>query len=393
MYYATIDYHKRYLFVSIQDNTGNDHVQNRVFLAFQFSFPYSDPQCFFEAELREKGKAGALGMTKIWKLASLLFRVAVCVALLMFLLWRTDTEALFGASHHAINRWPWLVTGIVMTFLGLAACAVRWGKILAAQGLRFSPSKVLHIFMVGQFFNAFMLGACGGDIVRAYYAAKDQEGKRMEAVTSILMDRGIGLFSMVLFCCLMIPFRIHIFLDHEGPRDTGFLMIFFLLGAVLGFFILFRKNVFEHFRFFHRLENNTRLGSLIRKTYEAFFLFKGNHRLLIISVALSMLSMAFLTLACWSFGRALDIPVPVVDYFALFPIISVLMAVPITPGSIGVREGLFVSLFRAVMVDRPHAILLSLTVYAGGVLWSFVGGLVYLCFTPASEKHFTEPLE
>jgi glycosyltransferase 2 family protein len=332
-------------------------------------------------------------MAKVWKLISPVLRVVVCIGLLVFLFHQTDTTALFGALVHAVDRWPWLVTGIVMTFLGLAACAVRWGEILAAQGFRFPSLKVLHIFLVGQFFNAFMLGACGGDIIRAYYAAKGQEGKRTEAVTTILMDRGIGLFTMVIFCCFMIPFRLHIFLDHEGPRDTGFLMVFFLMGAVVGIFVLFRKNAFEHFRFFQKLENDTRWGSLIRKAYETFFLFRRNHRLLIVSMALSVLSMAFFTLACWSFGRALDIPVPVVDYFALFPIISVLMSVPITPGSLGVREGLFVSLFRAVMVDRPHAILLSLMVYAGGVFWSFVGGLVYLCFTPKSEKHFIDPLE
>ena len=45
------------------------------------------------------------------------------------------------------------------------------------------------------------------------------------------------------------------------------------------------------------------------------------------------------------------------------------------------------------MVDGPHAILLSLMVYAGGVFWSVAGGFVYLFFTPSSEKHFTEPLE
>lgn len=332
-------------------------------------------------------------MSNLWKLLGPWVRIAVCIGLLTFLFYQTDTKSLIDASRDALSHWPWLVAGIMLTFLGLVAGAVRWREILAAQDIRFSPFKVVHIFLVGQFFNAFMLGACGGDVVRAYYAAKGQKGRRTEAITTILLDRGIGLFSMILFCCLMIPLRIHIFLDNEGPRDTGILMIMFLVGALLGFFILFRKNVFEHFRLFQRLENETRIGVLIRKAYDAVFLFRKNHRLLAISLALSWLSMAFLTLACWSFGQALGLQAQVLDYFALFPIISVLMAVPITPGSLGVREGLFASLFPAVMIDRPHAIVLSLMVYAGGVFWSFAGGLVYLFFTPASEKHFTESSE
>ena len=205
--------------------------------------------------------------------------------------------------------------------------------------------------------------------------------------------RGIGLVSMIVFCCVMILLRLHIFLDNEGPRDTGVLMILFLLGAVVAMAVLFRKNVFEHFAFFQRVENNTRLGPLIRRAYEAVFLFRNHHRLMAVSVVLSALSMTFLTLACWSFAQALGIGNPVLDYFTLFPVISVLMAIPLTPGSLGVREGLFVSLFRAVLVDPPHAILLSLMVYAGGVFWSLVGGLIYLVFTPRSEHALPPTLE
>lgn len=111
-------------------------------------------------------------MMKLWKLIGPWLRVVLCIGLLTFLFYQIDIRAILNASLNAMNHWPWLVSGIAMTFLGLAAGAMRWSEILAAQGIRFSPLKVVHIFLVGQFFNAFMLGACGGDIVRAYYAAK-----------------------------------------------------------------------------------------------------------------------------------------------------------------------------------------------------------------------------
>jgi uncharacterized protein (TIRG00374 family) len=323
---------------------------------------------------------------KDWKRIVPWVRVILCIGLLTILFRQVDLLALRNVSRLAATNWPWLVAGVALTFAGLAAGAARWGAILAAQGLHFAPAKVLHITMVGQFFNAFMLGACGGDVARAFYAAREHEGSRMKVVSSILLDRGIGLFSMIVFCCLMIPFRLPIFLDSEGPRDTGFIMLCTLLTAIIGLFVLFQRNIFEHFRFFQRLEKSTRMGALIREAYDALFFFRNHHRLLAGAAALSLLNMAALTLACWSFGRALELPVPALDYFALFPIISVLMAIPITPGSLGVREGLFVSLFRSVMVDKHHAILLSLMVYMGGLLWSIIGGLVYLCHTPKAAR-------
>ncbi len=307
----------------------------------------------------------------------------VCVALLVLLLRQVEAGALYGPFLRAGANWPWLLSGIVMTFLGLAAGAVRWGKILAVQGIHFPAAKILHIFFIGQFFNAFMLGACGGDVARAYYAAKGQEGRRAEATMTVFMDRAIGLFSTLVFCCLMIVLRIPVFLDNEGPRSTGVLMVIFLGCAVVGICALFRKNVFEHFSFFQRLEDNTKVGPLIRRAYEAFFLYRRHTRMLLLSFVLSILNVIFQTLACYSFGQALEVEVPMMDYLALFPIITVLMAVPITPGSLGVRESLFVTMFRAVMVDRPHAILMSLMVYAGGVFWSLAGGLMYLLWKPS----------
>jgi glycosyltransferase 2 family protein len=314
----------------------------------------------------------------IWKQFLSLLRVAIAAGLLVFLFRKIDTDSLSRGLAHAASDWPWLVSGIAMTFFGLLAGAVRWQRVLAVQGISFSTRKTLDIYFIGQFFNAFMLGACGGDVIRAYYAARGQEGKRTEIAMTILMDRAIGLFITIVFCCLMIPCRISIFLDNDGTRGAGFLMIVFLVVTIAGMIVLFRKNIFEHFALFRKIEYGTRIGPFIRRAYEAFFLYKSHPRLLLSSTLFSLLSVAFFTLACCSFGQALELDVPVVDYFVLFPIITVLMSAPLTPGSLGVREALFVSLFRAVFVSKADAIMMSLMVYAGGVFWSVVGGIVYL---------------
>ena len=315
---------------------------------------------------------------KIVRYLSSTVRIALCISLLACLFKQIGTKNLFEVFLKANSHWFWLSLGIMMTFLGLATGALRWKRILDARGILISTPRVTQIFLVGQFFNAFMLGACGGDVARAYYAAKGQKEKRTEAAITIVMDRAIGLFTMILFCCLMIFVRINVFLDNEGPRDTGFLMLFFMAVSIIGMFVIFRHNLFERFSLFSRLENSSRFGFMIRRIYEAIYIYRHHHRLILICMLFSVFSMAFLTLACWSFGRALELKVHMLDYFALFPVISVLMSVPITPGSLGVRESLFVSLFRSVMVDKSHAVFLSLLVYGGGVFWSLAGGFVYL---------------
>jgi uncharacterized protein (TIRG00374 family) len=194
----------------------------------------------------------------------------------------------------------------------------------------------------------------------------------------------VGLFATIVFCCVMIALRIPLFLDHQGTRATGFLMLAFLLGAVVAMFALFRRNLFEHWPFFQRLETDTRLGPLIRRAYDAVYLYRGHARVMLVSLALSLLNLALLTLACYSFGKSLQVEQTLLDCFTLFPIISVIAAIPITPGSLGVREGLFITMYQAIGVDDHYSVSMSLMVYFGSLIWSLFGGLVFVGYTAGS---------
>ena len=305
-------------------------------------------------------------------------RLAVCVALFYWIFRSINMRDLTEVLRQTITHWPWWIVGLGMTFLGLLAGVARWQIILDAQGIHLSFPRVFQVFFIGQFFNAFMLGACGGDVARAYYASLDAPGRRAEAASTVFVDRAIGLFTMIVFCCVMIALRIPLFIDHSGTRGPGVLMFFFLLGGVVAVFALFRRNLFEHWPFFQRLEQSHRLGSLIRRTYDAFYLYRRRHGVLFMSVFFSVLNLGFLTLACYSFGVSLDIRASLIDYFTLFPIISVIAAIPVTPGSLGVREGLFATMFGAIDVPAHFAVPLSLMGYIGSLAWSLFGGLMFV---------------
>ncbi|OGV43327.1 MAG: hypothetical protein A2X46_06755 [Lentisphaerae bacterium GWF2_57_35] len=320
-----------------------------------------------------------------------LLRIALGAGLLVLLFSQAHPANIREVFHVTTAHWPWLLLGTLLTLAGLCAGAIRWKTILAAQGIRLGAWKVFEVFFIGQFFNAFMLGACGGDVARAYLVMRETNSRKTETAATVFLDRAVGLFVVIAFCCVMIVFRIPLFLDHQGTRGPGLLMILFLVLAVLGFFALFRRNRFEHWSFFQYIET-TRLGPLIRKAYDTFYLYRQNHRHMGMTFALSLLNLAFLTLACWAFGKSLLIPAGLIDYFTLFPIITVMAAVPLTPGSLGVREGFFVTLFQALGVGSSQSILLSLLVYAAGTVWSLAGGIVFLIWTVREGRPVTEEI-
>jgi glycosyltransferase 2 family protein len=311
-------------------------------------------------------------------------RLIICAGLMIYLVERLDFQTLQHVLAQTVFGWPWWFAGIILTFLGLLAGVFRWKEILAVQGFRIPLSRVFSVFFIGQFFNAFMLGACGGDVARACYASHDTPGRKTEAASTVFVDRAVGLFTTIVFCCVMIGFRIPLFLDNQGTRVPGFLMLFFLLGSLVAIFALYRRNLFEHWSFFQRLESDTRIGPFIRRAYDAVYLYREHVRVMLVSLWLSLLNLAFLTLACYSFGKSLQINQSMLDCFTLFPIISVIAAIPITPGSLGIREGLFIALYQAIGVDAHYSISMSLMVYIGSLIWSLFGGLVFVGYSAGS---------
>ena len=77
-------------------------------------------------------------------------------------------------------------------------------------------------------------------------------------------------------------------------------------------------------------------------------------------------------------ARALEMPLAFTDLLAVFPIITVLAAVPLTPGSLGVRETLYVQLLHPFGILPGPALMLSLLGYLAATVWSLFGGLLFL---------------
>jgi hypothetical protein len=271
--------------------------------------------------------------------------------------------------------------------------SIRWYFVLRAKRFRLPPLRVFRIFFIGQFFNAFFLGACGGDLARAFYAAQEEPGRKAEAASTVLVDRVIGLITFIVFGCLMIAFNLPVFTARRTTRLAAILMLLFLVCGFILLALFFRRNLFESIPLFQRLAANSALGALLRKVYEVLFFYRAHVRIMCIAVCFSFFNLFFLTMAAFFFGCSLDIRIGVMPYFLFFPIITVFTAVPVTPGALGIREGLFAAMFSAAGIAHFRSIPLSLLVYLGGVACSLLGGILFLFHTSASARQIREDLQ
>src|SRR5688572_22628122 len=91
----------------------------------------------------------------------------------------------------------YLLAGIALLPISFLLTSYRWKILLDALEIRIGAARTFVINMVGAFYNSFMPGSTGGDLVKAYYVSKHTD-LRTRAVLSVLVDRIIGLLALII---------------------------------------------------------------------------------------------------------------------------------------------------------------------------------------------------
>jgi uncharacterized membrane protein YbhN (UPF0104 family) len=95
-------------------------------------------------------------------------------------------------------------------------------------------------------------------------------------------------------------------------------------------------------------------------------------------VGLSLLVNASLMTVSYLVTLAVAGPTPVLSFMALAVLIITLQGIPITPGSLGMREGLYVFFLGLLGIGQARALSVGLLVLMLHWLQGFIGGLVLL---------------
>lgn len=266
-------------------------------------------------------------------------------------------------------------------FLG----ALRWHLVLRAHHLSVAFRRTLEISLVSHFFNAFLLGSTGGDLMKAYYVSGETASRKAESVISVFVDRLLGLLSMLLFAAaMMVP---NLALLRSSPR-LGMLALV-ALGMLTGLLAVgglsFRAGLSRLWPGARDWLRRLPKGESLDRALEAMRHFGRQRTLLAQTVGLSMLLNVACVLQIWALARGLGLEVPLRALAVLVPIIICVAALPITPSGLGVRENLYVWTLSvpALGVPATAALSLSLLAFAGFLVWSLVGGTFYLRFRRA----------
>lgn len=249
----------------------------------------------------------------------------------------------------------------------------RWQKLSLAAGVDLTLGQATRLNLIGAFFNTAVPGSTGGDVVKAWYAARTT-GRGVRAVLAVFTDRLVGLVGLAVFSAgaiLLLGSR-------EGLGTVRWIIGLALLGLLGGSAVMLST----------RLRRWLGLGQLARKlpfhgalaeVGAALRLYREQPRALLLALGVSLVNHALAGFAVFLLARALDVQgVELGMALALVPIANLFGAIPLLPGGWGVGELAFAYLFGQVGVPATEAISLSVVYRLGMLATSLPGGVLWL---------------
>jgi len=216
--------------------------------------------------------------------------------------------------------------------------AMRWLLLLRALQFRFSGLWTLNTTFISMFFNTFLPGAYGGDLVRLAIAYRGAGGHLNHLTFSVIVDRLTGLLSLLLLGIAMVPALPPVYADR-----LEWLAGLALLGLVVGLVIAVRFGaLFIGLALRIPAPVGPKVAHILTEILGALGAYLSQPLILIAAVAISIVQFALVLAALIIVGHAMGFVQLSWSGYVVAGVWSIIAnALPITPGGIGVGEAAF----------------------------------------------------
>lgn len=289
------------------------------------------------------------------------------------------------AEDQGLHFVPGVLTMIAradLRLLGLALLAVlpiypilmiRWWLLMRCRGMHVSLGKAFRLTMVGNFFNFCMPGTTGGDLIKAYYAAKGSD-RRADAVMTVIVDRVAGLLGLVVLAGLAGLFMLKNDLARQVTVYIWLGMGLFTVGAGVYFSRRLRRLL--------RLDwllSKLPMHGLFTKIDQAAVAYRDHRATVLLSVGVSVLVHICLATSTALSGFALGMDQPFGLLLTVVPVLFLIGAVPISPQGVGVMEFVAIELLsQAPFATANQIIGMLIMIRLNQMFYSLFGAIFLL---------------
>jgi uncharacterized membrane protein YbhN (UPF0104 family) len=307
------------------------------------------------------------------KAVFVVLRLGVGVGILGYL--ARSGQINFSSLLRLLHDWPITVAGFGFLLVDILMMSIRASLLFRNARLSLSLGNSFQLNLIGFLFSTFLPGAAGGDIAKLVYATRENHGRRAEVATVLILDRLVGLFSLVLLPLLFAPFFPELL--RRVPALRGVLVSDAVLAglmmagaAVVLFFAPTRAWVAGALGRWPGARN------LAVRVLDALAVHGKARGSLLLALVLSLLANVALVVVTGLGLQAVNPGGFSMNVALVAPIGHLVNSVPLTPGGIGVGETAFNALFGLTGMSGGAEALLCVRLWS--ILVGLLGLVVYL---------------
>jgi uncharacterized protein (TIRG00374 family) len=308
-------------------------------------------------------------MTRPTRLA---LQIGLSVALIAAVLWQADLHKIGNALRDSSPAW--FCAAIAINIAATFVMVVRWRLLLVARGRR-EPGLwwLFETYVIALLLGQVLPTAVGGDAVRAIDLAR-RTGARAEAVSSVVVDRVVGLAALGALAA-----------GGALAGGSGFgrgTAVALGLGVVAvtaaAAVALFSQRLQPALRRLAPLAARLRIEHALRSLYHALHAYRGHPATLAWVFVLGVLAQGLRAVSIGFLATGMGLDLSYATLLVLCPVLFLVTIVPVSLNGIGLREATFVVVLGGAGVSREDAFALGLAYFAVGVIVGALGGLALL---------------
>jgi uncharacterized membrane protein YbhN (UPF0104 family) len=218
--------------------------------------------------------------------------------------------------------------------------------------------------------------------VKAYYIANEQKHRRVDAVLSVLIDRVLGLYNLLLLSLLSVCFDFSFVQSNPEIRWMAILCGLLTIGMTIGLVVGFSSRLDRMLRITVMLKKLPLLHK-IAHLFEAMQLFGRQKSAIVISLLASTVAQLFSIAFFIYVGSVLGMSIPLTAYLFCVPLGFIATALPVAPAGVGVGQVAFLFLFKAYAPESGDLGAAAITAFQLTFLcWGLIGSIFYIRYRP-----------
>jgi uncharacterized protein (TIRG00374 family) len=263
----------------------------------------------------------------------------------------------------------------------------RWQTLVVALAVPLRLIDAIRLGFLGTMLNMVSVGAVGGDVFKAIAAARLTHKRRTEIVTSVLVDRAIGLLGLVIVAAISLSLAASLSSNMRWIRAGAAALS---LVGLIGLAVIVVAGHRIPLKFFNRIPW---VGHFLYRVANACIVFQGRPWLVLQMLASTLCVHALLTLACFLISSALYVSPPTLaQHFQAIPPAMAAATLPLTPGGVGVQEVAIDKLFQEIdgIPDGFSGLIVAAMYRVVLIAIAMIGAAVY--FTGSERKLVEHPV-